>query len=205
MALYTAYSGVYSCNEFSTTETGLFELNGQVIESGPGRLVIDSCPPNADCAPLLNQLEYEAPGLSLVIPYGTLLQVTVRVDQPMGCSHELLILNLPEWGGLPNPVLGNRHLWLAGSDGIVASLPDSPFTVESVPLGCTGDPNADDHLLHFVRPSTGNVLDVYMGQTVGWAWEDEYVTVRNLRSFETGQVDDYWNWGFFVVGNLLEG
>ena len=37
-----------------------------------------------------------------------------------------------------------------------------------------------------------------MGETVTWKTAATDFTVRNLRSFQTGYCDDYWNWAYTV-------
>jgi hypothetical protein len=203
MALQTATEGMWGCPFFVDSQTGLLELSGRVVSSEPEKLTIDSCSPLADCAPLINTLDFKAPGLSLTIPVDSYVSMQVRVDIPMGCSHELMIQNLPEWDGLPNPVFAGRHLWLAAADGVIATLPDAPFAVTALPLGCSPEPQRDAYSLLFTSPSSKAEVSLKMGESSDWYWQPtSMMTVRNLRSFETGQVDDYWNWGFWLTGEL---
>ena len=45
---------------------------------------------------------------------------------------------------------------------------------------------------------TDSPLRVYMGETVPWTTSGTTFTVHNLRSYDTGQCDDYWNWAYTI-------
>jgi hypothetical protein len=47
---------------------GVFEIDGQVLSSDSSSLLLDSCPPNADCMPMASKFNFTAPGLLLSVP-----------------------------------------------------------------------------------------------------------------------------------------
>jgi hypothetical protein len=202
MLLETYDGAQYSCSLFFESSTGLRTIEGEVLESNPGGLVIDECPPTADCVGMFDKLTFSAAGLQNPVPQGAFVHIEVRVDMPMGCSHELLINNLPSWFGVPNPYIGMPGLYLAAADGVATTLPSSPFSIASVPLGCTQNDYDDSYLLRFDSPYATESIELRMGNTADW-WLDgpgypSVLTLKNLRSFETGYADDYWNWGWWA-------
>ena len=87
---------------------------------------------------------------------------------------------------------------------------DSPFSVTATALGCDGTDMgcgiADDYRLDVIV--SGGAAPVYQGQTklvhLGDAGANQTIQFRNLRSFETGWCDDYWNWGWWATPIVLE-
>ena len=210
MQLVTFDQTVWGCYAPEGTAAGYQEIEGQVVELLENGIVLDSCPPNADCIPMLNFLSFWALDLYNPVPFGAFVRVSVQVDQPWGCTHQLMIENLPSWGGLPNPVYPGEMLYLAAADGAPAALPGAPFEISPVALGCfpNAEPNCgyeEDYALRFSSPF-GEPIDVYMGELWDWYLQSsdlQYLLVRNLRSYETGWCDDYWNWGYWVSGGLM--
>lgn len=200
-----------SCGLSMPGGSQVFHLQGQVIESGGDYLAIDSCPPNADCAPMVSYLFVSSPGLVLQTPPGVFVDLTIQIDYPMGCAQTLLVRNLPEWGGVFNMEWPAPTLWLAGSEGATTTLEGSPFWIETVPLGCYTNPEPtpcgapEDYALRLrqaFNPDDPGIT-LTMGESTWWQVSDEgqYAEwqVRNLKSFETGECDDYWNWGYYVA------
>lgn len=200
-----------SCGLSMPGGSQVFTLQGQVIETGADYMVIDSCPPNADCAPMINYLYVSSPGLVLQTPTGVFVDLSILIDYPMGCSQTLFMRNLPEWGGVSNMGWPAPTLWLAGSDGSTTTLDGSPFWIEPEALGCYPNPEPspcgvpEDYALRFLQaqgPGTPGPL-LYMGESALLSVTDQgqYANwqVRNLKSFETGYCDDYWNWGYYVA------
>lgn len=180
---------------------GTFTYEGTLQQTADGQLTIDSCSPAADCLPMVSTLRVSAQGLSPYLRTGSYVRVTVYVAQPMGCEQAFTIVNLPEWDGVPNPVTPERRLWLAGADGTTQTLQDSPFGIEELPLGCHEGGAGDDYALRFFSAADpGGGLTLGMGQTgyleagPGEAW-----IVRNLRSFESGAPDDFWDWAYWLA------
>lgn len=207
LTLETAFAGVFSCAEQFDSEEGLHQLDGEVTESSGGTLVIDSCPPGADCFPWINKLSFSAPGLDVAIPVGAFVHLEARVEIPFGCTHELLITNLPNWAGVPNPINPQEQLYVAGSDGAPVPLPGAPFTVQALSMACSEPVENDLFVLHFTSPFAEASQGVPMGTTASWEWNAapsaQLVEVRNLRSYESGLPDDFWNWGFWLAGHQV--
>jgi hypothetical protein len=203
MLLETPEDGSFGCGLFFESATGTYTLSGIVTQSSPEDIVIDTCPPDADCAFSLNRLYFSAPGLDNPIPGGALVEVSVRVEIPMGCSHELVVRNLAEWSGMKNPIYDGDVVWLAAADGVPQAPPNAPFAVNALPLGCYPEPE-DDYRLEFSTQLALEPLVLDMGGEAEWYWDvsvwPEYHRARNLRSFETGFEDDYWNWGYWMTG-----
>ncbi len=204
MTLETPDGDIYSCQASNKTKTGLVQIQGEVIGADDSGVVIDTCPPNAFCEPSVFKLSYSAPDLKATVPLGVFVDVSVRVDMPWGCSHELKIVNLPQWEGLTNPI-PVEHLWVAAADGTYGTLPDSPFKIGLIELPCWGPEEwSKSYSLHFETLDATPPVTVAMGSTVEWIWNSgHYMTVRNLRSFETGYDDDDWNWGWWLTGDFI--
>jgi hypothetical protein len=214
MQLDTYLGEVWGCDGGPGSAVGEQEMQAAVLESAPDLLVLDSCPPNAWCEPELNFLSLNAPGLTAAIPPGTFVELFVQVEMPWGCIHRIVIRNLPEWGGEPNPNFPGQRLWLVASDGFPDSPPATPFDVDKVPLGCyPGEPSCgmpkDDFVFTFrSQLDPTSTLELAMGETRDWQLNGPngpiLWTVRNLRSFESGYCDDYWNWAYWLRPALPE-
>jgi hypothetical protein len=200
------YEGLTWGCEGGAVEEGTNTLAGQVVESFDAGLVLDSCPPNADCMPMLSKLGFSAPGLFNPVPQGAFVAVTVRVEMPWGCSHELLIVNLPTWAGMPNPVDSTAKAYLLAADGAPEAPPGSPITVKAEPAGCSSGEEGDDYRLHFSTSQPNEDLILLMGQSEVWEVDAGlFMQGRNLRSFETGYADDTFDWGYYLVDLQLVG
>jgi hypothetical protein len=194
------------------TQQGEITFDAEVLDVWEGGYVLNTCPPDANCLPTKEVLQLSAPGLALEIPPGALIQVTVNVSVPWGCEHHIHIKNLPSWGGLLNPYIKDDRMILDASDGSPFPVQGSPIWTETVGLGCYPDapPGCsikEDYVLRFFQlGNDGNDVSVPMGTTAAWQIlipDGQYpVKARNLRSFETGNCDDYWNWGYYVVSPL---
>ncbi|MCC6522073.1 MAG: hypothetical protein IT373_05380 [Polyangiaceae bacterium] len=200
---------VWGCN-VGGTQTGDFVFDAVVLDAAENSLALDACPPNADCTNTEYKLSFSAPGLYSYIPVGTFVEVSVHVYQPWGCEHALQIKNLPSWGGVANPYYPDDRVWLVAADGALTTFPGTPFAIEAEALGCyPNEPPGcgihDDYRLVFVPPGAQPVA-LGMGET-GSLWfpsqYPQYFDVRNLRSYETGWCDDYWNWAYFAVQNMM--
>ena len=200
---------------YETHDSFLMDLstwNGIVLACGVvGQLTIDSCPPNADCMPMVSNLNYSAPGLTQNIPIGTYIEVHAEISGGCfgACVRSLEIWNLPQWGGVPNPSWPNPSLWFAAVDGTVEQqLSAQPFLVDTKALNCyPGGQNCgaqqDDFVLHVSETaSPQNAVDVPMGQNAqlvtGASSTPDYFTVRNLRSYESGVCDDGCNYAWWA-------
>lgn len=191
---------------YVTGQTLPLELTMQaaVVEAQGSTIVLDTCGPTADCSgPIIHRLVIDSPNFYTYIPAGAFVELRMDLEPAwIGCIHRVTLTNLPSWGGVPNPV-PEKRVWLAGSEGYQGSMDGAPFTAEAVPLGCTY-PNADcaqheDYEWLFTTPSSPEGVHVPMGQTMIWSDSSASYQVRNLRSFSSGNCDDYWNWAFWLV------
>lgn len=116
-------------------------------------IVIDTCPPNADCVASPSTLTVVAPILpATLVPAGAFVRLHYTVvttvapgfgASPNGTGSYVLIENLPTWGGVPNPVEGNQRIWFAGFTFDGAG--ELPAALESAPY-LLDDAGACDHL-----------------------------------------------------------
>lgn len=198
---------VWGCG-YDISQQGEVAFFAEVLEAWEEGMIINTCSPTSNC--FTNEtLFLSAPGLKLSIPFGTYVQISLSVYKPWGCEHHIVIKNLPQWDGVQNPYFSDERLFLAAGDGSPVPLQGAPFWVETIPLNCYPDmpPGCtikDDYLLRFFQiDQEGNSVTVPMGSTASWKIlipDGGYpYTVRNLRSFETGNCDDYWNWGYYVA------
>jgi hypothetical protein len=196
------------------TTDGVQELTGAVTSSGTNAFELDSCPPNADCMPMLSSFGFDAPGLYAYFPQGALVKVRLSVAQSFGCIQQAEVTNVPAWGGLKNPWSEQKLIYLSASDGIAEAIAGSDLSVFRQPLGCYSGPScggdpADAYVLLFGaiwQSSMG--MPVYMGTTGYLPFKgpdgEQYLTVRNLRSFSSGYCDDYWNWAWWVAQGAVD-
>ena len=196
-------------------DQGYAELVGQVVDAANNSFSIDSCPPNADCMPMLSSFSFESPNLMLWMPTGSFVRIQLDVEQPWGCTEQIQVENLPTWAGLANPFSSEALLHLSAADGTRNTLTGSPFSVSTMPLGCSssgvhcGAELEDDYALQFYSQLiNGPGITVAMGQSTMWAMPMptgslQYLQVRNNRSFSTGYCDDYWNWSWTVTQAML--
>ncbi len=185
---------------FAETQ-GTFEYSAALSYDGNGQITLDSCPPNADCLPQISTVRFEAKGLQPYLPSGLYVKLIVTTNQPMGCEHSFFVLNLPEWGGVPNPVTIERKLWLAGVDGTLSLPPGLPYAVEKRLPTCVSPDATQDYLLAFTsNDDPTKSVEVEMGQTKamaqgpGGTW-----IINNLRSYDSGAPDDFWNWAYWIA------
>jgi hypothetical protein len=177
----------------------------------PGVLLLDSCPPNADCTEQPSKLSVTAPGVYINVPPGTFVQIHVSIYPTKGsCSRRIQVKNLPSWGGEPNPVQSGELLWFFGADGDTSGFPDTPILATAEALGCFPDDPAgcgghDSYVWHF-QPAT-NLKEpgviVPMGETRSWsgyeAGQLQELVFRNLRSHSSGLCDGPVDYAFWMT------
>ncbi len=192
-------------------------ITGAVTAITDRSFTIDMCPPNADCPPQHVDIELDAPGARLAeaIPMGGFVAVTYRFARSWGCTSQVRVSNVPNWGGEVNPAGANSRMLFAAAEGEYEPLPASPFSIERVSLGCRvsgmtcGEP-ADDFALRFASTSSPSdpAVTVGMGRegagVFGAGVSRAPYRVQNLRSFNTGYCDDYWNYAWFVAARPFE-
>jgi hypothetical protein len=203
------WGGVPECM-FGGVESQLWQTTGAVLKTDASAFVIDTCPPDADCMPSLTSVFIDASGLSLAIPIGAFVKVTLELSPTWGgCSTRISVRNVPFWGGASNPALPGNHFLFLGTDGELAH-PEAPFSVSKLPLGCAvggqscGEP-ADDFALSFGTATGEPAVVVGMGQTVLLGkLSPQPMWVHNLRSYVSGACDDYWNWAWWASAAYLK-
>jgi hypothetical protein len=140
---------------------------------------------------------------------GIVARVRVWIDVPWGCVAYLLVTEADTWDGTPTPgPFGNGALLIAIGDGSYVTPPDWPASLIQVnrvashcPATTTvcGDPTPtfSDYLMRFTED--GSTTDVPMSD-VSWRTTKPGV-LCNLRSFETGWCDDYFNYSWVVLAH----
>ncbi len=181
----------------------IWEQTGRVITTDKNTFVFDTCPPDADCIPLLTTVGIQAQGLELWIPQDAFVAVKYVLTQAWaGCTTQISIRNVPTWGGEQNPAFTGSSVYFAGTDRTVQNL-DSPFAVTEVALGCDESPGCgglppDDYALVFTVGPGDPGTTIGMGQTAT-VYAPGPFDVRNLRSYQTANCDDYWNWAWWAA------
>lgn len=211
MEVWTPDNHVWGCAD-QDTQTGTLSFDAAVVKSGGNALSVDACSPAADCLPQIFNLTFDAEGLYVDVPVGAFVHVEVAVDVPWGCSHRLSITALPNWAGEPSPVPAGHTLYLAAADGTVAPPAGAPFIVTPIKLDCPGYPSGcgggvepGQYALRFSSiddPSAGVLVET--GELKNISLVETWAAVKNLRSFESGACDDYWNWAYWVVPGAIK-
>jgi hypothetical protein len=93
--------------------------------------------------------------------------------------------------------------YLLGVDG-VPDHPEAPFSVGKLPLNCYDDPPgcgaaADDYAFVFTLGAGDPGTVVGMGQSKVLSTPLQPMLVHDLRSYESGACDDYWNWAWWAT------
>jgi hypothetical protein len=188
---------------------------GRVTGSDAHSITVSTCAPgagnddggavDAGCVPSVLRIDAVARGLDLTRFPLVWVRVKAQVSFFWTCQQSLEITTAdPIDGSTPSGPAG--QLLLAVVDGNGVAFDDSPYKVTHVQLGCApgrtcNGPtlDADDYAFAFSRPGdTAAPARVYMGETVTWKTAAADFTVQNLRSFQTGNCDDYWNWAYTI-------
>lgn len=211
MTVVTPEGAVWDCAEFMQSATGDLIVEGAVTKASAGSLEIDACGPAADCLPMLHQVKVSSPGLALTVPVGAFVRLHVNVYIPWGCEERIMITNLPVWQGTPNPVVSEPRLWLAGSEGSASLLESAPFWLDKVKLDCgpvedAGCGQPAHYVMQFTPAGQPDLaVNVAPGETKSLALPDTPGAVAtNLKSYETGYCDDYWNWGYWIAPSAVK-
>lgn len=205
LGLVTADGTTYGCGFDFGKGDGDIVLQGQVHGIAADTVVLDTCPPGANCAPTLATLSLKADSFALGLPEGAFVELRMHVETPMGCGAKILITNLATWEGAANPVSPLPQVLLAASDGLESTFPEAPFAMDTVSV-CTMGPAGGAEAFAFrffaAGEAPGSGITVPQGGSVIWSPPFEQqspLMIRNLRSFESGFTDDYWNWAYLMV------
>jgi len=206
-------SGAGFVPDSGDSESGDVTLSGRVTVVTATEMEVDSCPAFADCDAMVTKLLVTASGLELgaAIPVGALVSLHYRKMCAVTCTTDLVVTSLDGWGGYTNAVRAPSGIYLAVDEGgAYEAMPEFPFTVERVRLDCPsnfpsgGCPVLSPGLyaLRFYERSGGSVL-VSMGETSFYGLAGS-LSVRNLRSYSTGECDLYYDWAFWIAGEWAD-
>lgn len=209
IGLLTAGGTSYGCAPDFDEGNGDIVLQGQVHMISESAAVIDTCPPDANCAPTLATFTVKAENYVFSLPEGAYVELRFHVETQEGCGARLLITSLPEWGGVPNPVSPLDPLLLAASDGLESTFPEAPFGIDKQSvciMGPAGGAEAFAFRFFAAGEAPGTGVVVPQGADVIWSapfQKQGPLMIRNLRSFDSGFEDDYRDWSYLVVPALL--
>ncbi len=188
-----------------------WSTTGIVTKTSPNTIVVDSCPPDADCIPMLSSISVHANGLALSIPIGRIVSVDYLGPSPIQqtfapCSNQLIIQSVGDWGGAHDP-MGDGYLYVAAVDGSYTAPTGMPFKVALAKIACStykqglggGPVPAGDYALRFYSTPSYTNVTVPMGSTDFLVTKPQKLHVHNLRSYQDGGTDSYWNWAYWVA------
>lgn len=184
-------------------------------------LVLELCSPATDCAGRRARLDVRAPNFLLAsgpnaLRPGQYLSVRVQTQTFFTCTTQLEVSNLPRWDGIANPVRSDSSLLAAAADGEASALGTAPFGVSAAHVGCVtaSMPNCGggppEQLALAFQGSCRTCLRapdpvlVRQGQRALFHIDGLELEAQNLRSFNTGNCDDYWNFAWTVRETWLE-
>jgi hypothetical protein len=192
-------------------ETIDFATDGRIVGLSRTTFEIDGCPANADCDAQVRQFTLDAPGLdvSRALFPGALVHVHYKRGCGWGCTSDIAVTSLDSWGGYANAAPAATGLYLAADDG-GGSVGEMMYRVNRTLLPCDTYPrggvcaeNAGLYSLEFDFDDASWVV-VPMGEERVAPYRGGLLSIRNLRSFETGYCDDYWNWAHWMVNARFE-
>jgi hypothetical protein len=210
---------VQSCASLRPPDGGTGPLRGEVAgwvtEVGAAAFSLDTCAAGTGCSPDVYRFAIDAPDLTVALPLARQVTVTWQFSSVVAraCLQGLVVND-----GLPTDVASGTwpQLWLAGVDSTIPSSSPVPFSVVQQPLSCNPNPSPthpcggasppDDYALVFAPASGEPPLSLATGTTGTLAVTtapglQQHLTVRNLRSYQTENCDDYWNWGWWAAGH----
>lgn len=175
-------------------------LTGQIVRVDATSFDLDTCPPTADCVPLVTTFKVSAPGLDLrALVDKSYVEVTYTEQFFFGCTTSIVVRSVDAWTGVKNPADVGGKLYLAAGDGHDPTL---PFAVEKVRLHCLaeGTPSCGGSAVpdHYAYRFAGTT-SVAMGETASFAAAGQTFTARNLRAFYLGDCDAYWDYAFWLT------
>ncbi len=179
----------------------VWTATGAVVQVDAQSLVIDECPADGNCAPMLTTVTVQGNDLALSVPLGAFVKVThTQIRAFYGCTDSVIIENVPSFGGLTNPASTEDRVYLAGADGEIASFDGVPFDVGRVLLDCpeSAEPGCGYYEPGLYGLQAGSTL-VLMGETTTIDAGGRSFAFRNLRSYQTSACDAYWDWAYWIV------
>lgn len=195
---------------FATQPVSL-SLAGRITHVDTRSFTIMSCS-SGDAGSAETRIQVESVALPAdltpLLPVGALVQVTLSMEDFFGCHFTLMVRNVAEGCGLPNPIAADDRTYLAVADG---SLGDAswPFSVHALPLGCFPDAGlncggtdlpVDSYDLQVGVTGAPGTTRVSMGQTASFSGlAGAAYQIHDVRSFQTAACDDYWNWSLWIA------
>jgi len=191
------------------------KVSGSVTEVDSTTFSLDTCATGTGCSPQVYRFAIDSSDLTVPFPVGRQVTATWQFSDVVGrACPQVLVVN----DGLPSDVApgASPALWLAGADSTIGPSLPVPFSVVQRALSCNPNPSTthscggsvppDDYALVFTPASGEPPLSLATGKTGTLALtpasgQQQHLTVRNLRSYQTEQCDDYWNWGWWVAGH----
>ena len=190
-------------------------VSGWVTEVDGTTFSLDTCAAGTGCSPDVFRFAIDAPDLTVTLPMGRQVTVTWQLSSTLGraCLRALVVND-----GLPSEVASGTWpaLWLAGADSTIQPSIPLAFSVVQQALFCNPSPSTthqcggtsppDDYALVFTPSSGEPPLSLATGKTgtltlTPAPGPQQHLTVRNLRSYQTENCDDYWNWGWWAAGH----
>ncbi len=190
-------------------QTITHHLEGVSLNLNDGGFMINTCPKGVTCdLSAVLTLTFASPGLSPSIPDGALVQIDVQTSSNFWtCTQSILVRNLPTWDGFQSPLGAYPVVLVAGVDG-TPTFAGAPFGVTAAPLGCYPPDPATmgcverDELRFDVAAKTGTI-PVAQGETATFLLDvgstTQSLRFRNLRSFQSGWCDDYWDYAWWAT------
>jgi hypothetical protein len=186
-----------------------YSIDGRIVATSPSTFEIDTCPSGADCIARIT-FTVDAPGLdvSSTLAVGALAHVHYKKECIYGCVSDIAVTALASWGGYAYAAPAPTGLYLAADDG-GGSVSEMPYAIGRTLLDCPVvkpmpcGANAGLYTLEFdLLDASGGVVSwviVPMGEERRADYGGGTLRIRNLRSFETGQCDNYTNWAHWVA------
>ena len=212
--------GVQSCATLPASDAGFGgpssfsgQVSGWVTQVDASAFSLDSCASGTGCSPEVYRLAIDPLELSTTLSLGRQVTVSWQFSSSLWACVQALVVN----DGSPSDVASGTWpaVWLAGVDSTVQPSMPVPFSVAPRALFCNPNPSTtqacggavppDDYALVFT-PVTGEPpLSLATGKTGTLALTTalglQHLTVHNLRSYQTANCDDYWNWGWWAAGH----
>lgn len=175
-------------------------MTGQIVRVDATSFDLDTCPPTADCVPLITTFSVTAPGLDLrALVEKSYVEVTYTEQFFFGCNTSIVVRSVDAWTGVKNPADVGGKLYLAAGDG---ADPKLPFAIDKVRLHCLpegtstcGGSAAPDHYAYQFAGAT----KIAMGETATFSAIGQTFSARNLRAFYLGYCDEYWDYAFWLT------
>lgn len=187
---------------------------GRVVpSSAPDELSVDTCPPDAGCAPAIARVSLEGTPLATALLPGSLVDVTATFNDHsfgFGCTSVAVIHNLPSFGGITSPLGASTYLLAEVGDGIMDGHTTlSELGVDRVSIGCawtTSNPackgEAESYRLEFGPPG-GAKLSLGPGETGSATFLGTSYQIKNGRSSYDGCTDSYWDYSYWAKAAAL--